>query len=351
MTTKEQVLNTLQKVMDPELHRNIIELNMVRDLVIDENDNVSFTLALTTLACPLKEKIAGDARNALKTFEGIDQVEIKFSEMSRKEAEALFKETKPSFPDLTKLNKIDQVIAVMSGKGGVGKSSVTAMLAVHLVNKGMSVGILDADVTGPSIPRLFGLGSGGLRGSEQGILPACSSKGVKIVSTNLLLEEEDTPTIWRGPLISGTINQFWTNSIWGKLDMLLVDLPPGTSDAALTVMQSLPVSSVVLVTTPQELASMVVRKAVHMVQMLKVPIVGLVENMSSFRCPDCGTVHYLFGNSHLDEMIREVKDATTVQLSIDPDLTTLCDTGKIEAYNSEEISPLVDRIISKRTFK
>ena len=351
MTTKEQVLNTLQKVMDPELHRNIVELNMVRDLVIDDNDKVSFTLALTTLACPLKEKIASDARDALKTFEGIDQVEIKFSEMSRKEAEALFKETKPSFPDLTKLNKIDQVIAVMSGKGGVGKSSVTAMLAVHLVNRGMSIGILDADVTGPSIPRLFGLGSGGLRGSEQGILPACSSKGVKIVSTNLLLQEEDMPTIWRGPLISGTINQFWTNSIWGKLDVLLVDLPPGTSDAALTVMQSLPVSSVVLVTTPQELASMVVRKAVHMVQMLKVPIIGLVENMSSFRCPDCGNVHYLFGKSHLDEMAKEVENATTIQLPIDSNLTALCDTGKIEAFNNEEISPLVDRIISNRTFK
>jgi len=351
MTTKQQVLNTLQKVMDPELHRNIVELNMVRDLKIDKKDRVSFTLALTTLACPLKEKMANDARNALKTFDGIEEVNIKFSEMPREEAEALFKETKPSFPDLTKLNQVDQVIAVMSGKGGVGKSTVTALLAVELAKRGLSVGILDADITGPSIPKIFGLGAGGLRGSEQGILPACSPKGIKVVSTNLLLQEEDTPTIWRGPLISGTINQFWSNSIWGKLDVLLIDLPPGTSDAALTVMQSLPVTSAVLVTTPQDLAAMVVRKAVHMVQMLKVSIIGLVENMSSFRCPDCGSVHQLFGESHLDAMSAEVKDTTAVRVPIDPALTALCDSGRVEETDNSDISPIVDRILLNRTFK
>lgn len=348
MTTKEQVLNTLQKVMDPELHRNIVELNMVRELTIDKNDKVSFTLTLTTLACPLKEKIADDARKALKTFDGIEDVEIKFAEMTREEAQALFKDAKPSFPDLRKLNKVDQVIAVMSGKGGVGKSTVTALLAGHLVKQGLNIGILDADITGPSIPKLLGLGSGGLRGSEQGILPACTPNGIKVVSTNLLLQDEDTPTIWRGPLISGTINQFWSNSIWGKLDVLLVDLPPGTSDAALTVMQSLPVTSVVLVTTPQDLATMVVKKAVHMVQMLKVPIVGLVENMSSFKCPDCGSVHQLFGKSHLEEMSANIKDVTSIQLPIDPVLTALCDNGQIENANVAEFKPLLSKIVSNK---
>ena len=236
------------------------------------------------------------------------------------------------------------MIAVLSGKGGVGKSSVSALLACELARAGKKVGILDADITGPSIPRLFGLPPGGLKGSDQGILPAVTKLGIKIVSTNLMVPDENAAVIWRGPMISSTIQQFWREVLWGTLDVLLVDLPPGTSDAALTVMQSIPVNGVVLVSTPQQLACRVVRKADSMLKQLNIPVLGVVENMSYYPCPDTGKLHLIFGPSHAAELAKEVNTALSVQLPIDPQIAELGDIGKIEDFRQPELNVILDVI-------
>jgi Mrp family chromosome partitioning ATPase len=202
------------------------------------------------------------------------------------------------------------------------------------------VGILDADITGPSIPKLFGLPAGGLRGGKQGILPAVTGLGIKVVSTNLMVPTEDAAVIWRGPMIAGMIQQFWSDVLWGSLDVLLVDLPPGTSDASLTVMQSLPVNGVVLVTSPQQLAGMVVKKASAMLKQLNVPVLAVVENMSYFTCPSCGENHEIFGPSHLEDLMQSVGGQTTARLPLDQTLTTFSDAGKIEDYDASKITAL-----------
>lgn len=346
MTTKEEILEALKKVMDPELGRSIVELNMVRDIEITEACEVSFTLALTIPGCPLKKQMENDARTTLMALPGVKDVKVTFGTMTDEEKKAIFGSSQPQLPKLNKFNKINKVIAVLSGKGGVGKSSVTAMLACELARSGKKVGILDADITGPSVPKLFGLPPGGLRGSDQGILPAVTKTGIKMVSTNLMVPDEDAAVIWRGPMISGTIQQFWTDVLWSKLDVLLVDLPPGTSDAALTVMQTIPVNGVVLVSTPQELAGMVVRKADKMLKQLNVPVLAIIENMSYFTCPDCGKQHEIFGPSHLNELAKAVETDLLVRLPIDPKLTNLADSGKIEDYQSSGLEEVLE-VISK----
>jgi hydrogenase maturation protease len=222
----------------------------------------------------------------------------------------------------------------MSGKGGVGKSLVTALLAIALTRQGYQVGILDADITGPSVPKMFGL-KALPSGSEGGILPVETRSGIEVMSINLLLPHEDDAVIWRGPLLSKAITQFWQDVVWGKLDYLLVDLPPGTADVPLTVMQSLPLSGVVIVSTPQDLAAMVVRKAVHMAEKLSIPVLGVVENMSYFLIPETGKRIELFGRSKGEEMAREAEAPLLGQLPVDPALAALCDDGDIERYNSE----------------
>ena len=213
------------------------------------------------------------------------------------------------------------------------------------MRKGQKVGILDADITGPSIPRLFKLPAGGLRSSEQGMLPAVTRKGIKVVSTNLLLPDEELPVVWRGPMIAATIRQFWGEALWGRLDTLLVDLPPGTSDAAIAVVQNLPLAGVVLVTTPQELAAMVVKKAVHMLNELKVPILGVVENMSFFRCPDCGKETRLFGPSHVDSIAEKAGVPVWARLPIDPALAELFDSGRAEEIDTPEFIALAEHLL------
>ncbi|MEN6524365.1 MAG: Mrp/NBP35 family ATP-binding protein [Anaerolineaceae bacterium] len=344
MIDEKQVYDALSKVMDPELNRNLVDLNMIRNLEINHFGQVKFTIALTTPGCPLKDRLAGDARQALMALPGVRQVEITFGEMTKEELARIMPK-KTILPKLTQFNKVDHLIAIMSGKGGVGKSSVTALLAVALNRQGKKVGILDADITGPSIPRLFGLPSGGLRGSEQGILPAVTQSGIKVVSTNLLLKDEDAPVIWRGPLITGVIQQFWTDTLWGNLDYLLVDLPPGTSDAALTVTQRLPLQGVLLVTTPQELAAMVVKKAVGMITASNIPLLGVVENMSFFRAPDTGKEYSIFGESHANEIAIAAHSEVLIHLPITPEITQLCDTGKIEQATMQEINDLADKIV------
>jgi Mrp family chromosome partitioning ATPase len=340
----DEILEALKKVFDPELGRSIVELGMVRDLQCSSEGMVTFTLALTIPGCPMKAQMERDARMALMALPGVSDVRITFGAMTEEEKKAIFAKGKPELPKLNKFNQVQKVIAVLSGKGGVGKSSITAMLACELARSGKKVGILDADITGPSIPRLFGLPPGGLRGSDQGILPAVTPLGIKVVSTNLMVADENAAVIWRGPMISGTIQQFWRDVLWGKLDYLLVDLPPGTSDAALTVMQTIPVNGVVLVSTPQELAGMVVRKADSMLKQLKVPVIAVVENMSYFVCPDCGKQHEIYGPSHIETLAKSVETDVSIRLPIDPVLALLADTGKIENFASSEIGGLIKKI-------
>jgi len=331
MPTRDEIMQSLRRVIDPEIGRNLVDLNMIHDLQIQPDGKVAFTIALTVPGCPLRDQMAGDARSAVGGLEGVRSVDIRFRPMTDAERKVAFSLSQaPALPNLNQFNQVRQVIAVLSGKGGVGKSSVTAALAVELRRQGQKVGILDADVTGPSIPRLFGLPPGGLRAGEQGMLPATTKTGIKVVSANLLLKEEDTPIIWRGPMIAGAIKQFWTEALWGKLDTLLVDLPPGTSDATIAVIQNLPLRGAVLVTTPQELAAMVVRKAVRMLQDLKVPVLGVVENMSYFHCPDNGKDYELFGPSHVEEIASAAGAPVWGRLPVDPQVAALCDAGRAE---------------------
>ncbi|HYK53056.1 MAG TPA: P-loop NTPase [Candidatus Eremiobacteraceae bacterium] len=242
--------------------------------------------------------------------------------------------------DRQKKPGIENVVAIMSGKGGVGKSLVTSLLAVALRRRGYSVGILDADITGPSMARLFGVSQRPYAGPDNKPHPPASSSGIAIMSMNLILDDEAQAVIWRGPMVSGAIRQFFTDLEWGKLDYLLVDLPPGTSDAPLTVLQALPVSGVVLVSTPQGLATMIVSKAVKLVQQLHAPIIGLVENMSYFADPQTGKRFELFGESKGVRLVVESGAPLLAQLPIDPALTQLCDEGRIEEYQSPDFDVL-----------
>jgi Mrp family chromosome partitioning ATPase len=340
MITAEQVREALAGVMDPELGRNIVELGMVRNLRVDDGQ-VSFDLALTTLACPLKDKIVAEAKAAVLALDGVKAVTVNLVEMTAEERERLFGGQERGVAE--RFNSIDRVIAVMSGKGGVGKSLVSSLLAVALRRQGAQVGVLDADITGPSIPKMFGVHQYP-RGSPLGLQPVQSKTGVKLMSINLLLPSEDHAVIWRGPLIGTAIKQFWGDVLWGKLDWLIVDLPPGTSDASLTVMQSLPLSGVVLVSSPQDLAGMVVRKAAQMAQHLGVPILGLVENMSYFVCPDTGKQHDIFGPSHAEETARRLGIPFLGRLPLDPRIAQLCDHGAIEDYKAEEFAPIAQQL-------
>jgi len=343
--TESEVLDALRQVMDPELGRNLVELTMVRDVVISPEGAVSFTLALTIPTCPMRNRMAQDARAVLAKVPGVTDVQITFGAMSEEERRDILGKGAPELPKLNAFNRVSQVIPVMSGKGGGGKSSVTALLAANLARRGQKVGILDADITGPSIPKLFGLPAGGRRGSEQGMLPAVTGGGIRVVSTNLLLRDEAQAVVWRGPMISATIRQFWTDTLWGKLDTLLVDLPPGTSDAALGVLQNLPVTGVVLVTTPQDLSALVVRKAIQMIRQLNIPILGVVENMSYFRCPATQHEHAIFGPSHADVLAQEAGAPVAARLPIDPQIAALCDAGQAESIELEAIQPVVDLLL------
>lgn len=227
------------------------------------------------------------------------------------------------------LSDIKKVIAVVSGKGGVGKSLVTSSLAVAMRRMGKKVGVLDADITGPSIPAAFGVHTKA-EGSELGIYPAETKTGIEIMSLNLLTENETDPVVWRGPVIAGAVKQFWTDVIWGDVDYLFVDMPPGTGDVPLTVFQSLPVDGIVVVTSPQDLVSMIVTKAVHMAQMMSIPVLGLIENYSYYQCPDCGAKHAIFGESHLEQEAMQLGLPLLAQLPIDPELAAAIDVGKAE---------------------
>ncbi len=241
---------------------------------------------------------------------------------------------------------IQKVIGVVSGKGGVGKSLVTSMLAVLLNRKGYRTAVLDADITGPSIPRCFGL-KGPAVGSEEGILPSRSQNGIGVMSVNLLLDDETAPVVWRGPIIAGTVKQFWTDVAWGEVDVMLVDMPPGTGDVPLTVFQSLPLDGIILVTSPQELVGMIVEKAVNMAKMMNVPILGLVENMSYAQCPHCGEKLYVFGQSHVDEIAKAQHLPVLAKLPLNPEVAKACDEGQIESCEMPELEGALAAVLAK----
>lgn len=240
-------------------------------------------------------------------------------------------------------NSIKKVIGVVSGKGGVGKSLVTAMLAVLMNRNGYRSAILDADVTGPSIPKVFGLKEKA-KGDEMGLFPVKSKTGIEIMSVNLLLEHDTDPVIWRGPIIGNTVKQFWTDVLWGDVDYLFIDMPPGTGDVPLTVFQSIPVDGVIIVTSPQELVSMIVAKAVNMAKMMNIPILGLVENMSYFKCPDCNKEIKVFGDSHIEEVAKEHNIKTIAKIPINPKIATACDKGMIELFDGNWLDEIVNML-------
>ncbi len=345
MISEAEILTALRQVIDPEIGKSIVDLGMVRNLKLDEQGKIAFTLALTVPTCPAREQMAANARQVLAALPDVKQVEIAFGMMTEEERKAVVAQIRTNLPRLNAFNKVERVIAVMSGKGGVGKSSLTALLAAEMSRRGQKVGILDADITGPSIPKLFGLPAGGLRGNAQGILPAITRGGVRVVSTNLLVREEDAAIIWRGPMISGTIQQFWSEVLWGRLDLLLVDLPPGTADAALSVAQNLPLNGVILVTSPQQLAALVVRKALHMLQELGIPVIGVVENFSYFVCPESGIKHEIFGASHAQEIAENAGVELLARLPIDPLITGAGDNGQIENVRLTELNGLAERLL------
>ncbi len=241
------------------------------------------------------------------------------------------------------LSQIKKVIAVVSGKGGVGKSSVTSMLASLANKKGYQTAVLDADITGPSIPKAFGV-TGRADGDETGIFPIQTLSGIKIMSLNLLIDDPSKPVIWRGPVIAGAVKQFWTDVIWGDVDYMFVDMPPGTGDVPLTVFQSLPVDGIIVVTSPQELVSMIVEKAVNMAEIMDVPVLGVVENYSYFKCPDCGKEHSIFGTSHVEEIAKAHSIPAFAKLPIDPEFARLCDQGKMEQCDASALEGIFEAI-------
>lgn len=241
------------------------------------------------------------------------------------------------------MSDIKKVIGVVSGKGGVGKSLVTSLLAVLMQRKGYKTAILDADITGPSIPKAFGIKERA-DADDNGIYPQISKFGTEIMSINLLLPSENDPVVWRGPVIAGAVKQFWTDVIWNDVDCMFVDMPPGTGDVPLTVFQSLPVDGIVIVASPQELVGMIVGKAVKMAEMLNIPILGIVENMSYFECPDCRNKHYIFGESKLEELSKEFNIDTSAQIPINPKLAAACDKGLIELFEGDWLDNIADKI-------
>lgn len=241
------------------------------------------------------------------------------------------------------LSHIKKVVGIVSGKGGVGKSSVTSMLAVAMKRKGYGVGILDADITGPSIPKAFGINQKAYA-TENGLYPVPSKTEIDVMSINLLLDKPTDPVVWRGPVIAGAVKQFWEEVIWENEDYLFVDMPPGTGDVPLTVFQSIPLDGIIIVTSPQDLVSMIVAKAVNMANMLNVPIIGLVENYSYFMCPDCDKKHQIFGESKIDEVAAQNNLKVLAKLPIDPKLARACDNGQVEEIELEEINEVANQI-------
>jgi Mrp family chromosome partitioning ATPase len=352
VVSKDEIMNALKDVMDPELHISIVNLRMIRSIDI-QGDKVKVLVALTVGGCPLSKTISGDIEKALLRLQGVKNVSVETTVMTKQELEELRRKIQSQMAaaarrkkqnqnvaagiDRLEQKKIRNVIAILSGKGGVGKSFVAAFLAVQLTRLGYKVGILDADITGPSIARMFGLKGQLSVTTDRHVVPAMTRTGIKVVSMNLVLEEPQIPIIVRGPIINSVIRQMFQDVEWGDLHFLLVDMPPGTSDAPLTVFQSLPLQGVIVVTTPQDLALMVVGKAINMAKALSeqiapVKILGLIENMSYAICPRCGEKMQIFGKSKVQDAAKKVGIPFLGAVPLDPEISRLADEGKIEDY-------------------
>lgn len=358
MIDKNLVIEKLKGVLDPEIGRSIVDLKMVRDITIADRD-VNVKIALTVAHCPLAKTLQSDIENALSKIGDVGSIKVETTTMTRKELDELKRSLQSSMnqsttptsnapvgPGIERLGKrgVRSIIAIVSGKGGVGKSFVTSMLASELKRRGFEVGVLDADLTGPSVAKVFGVADKPQKNSERKIVPPRSRTGIKIMSINLVLDDPSMPVIWRGPIVNSVIRQLYWDVDWGDLHYLLVDLPPGTSDAPLTVFQSLPLDGVIVVSSPQELASMIVSKAVNMAKKMSAPILGLVENMSYFVCPDCGKRTEIFGQSHGENLASNLGLPFLGAIPLDPVIARLSDDGRIEDYSSPIISGIADEL-------
>ncbi|MGQ9719425.1 MAG: Mrp/NBP35 family ATP-binding protein [Nitrososphaerales archaeon] len=348
---KSAIIDVLKKVIDPEIGMSIVDLNMVRRVEID-GDKVKVKIALTVPNCPLANTIKSDVEKAIMGIEGMKAADVELTSMTKEEFDALAaslrqKEARRTAPSMDRLEKkgIRNIIAIVSGKGGVGKSFVTGMLAVELKRQGHHVGILDADITGASIAKIFGLGERLTKG-ELGINPVSTKSGIKVVSMNLALEDPTTPIVWRGPLINSAIKQLYQDVDWGDLHYLLIDLPPGTSDAPLTVFQSLPIDGAIVVSSPQDLATMVVKKAINMAKRMNIPILGLIENMSYIECPKCKEKIELYGSSRGFEFAENVETRFLGKIPVDSNISILSDQGRLEDYTNPAFKEITRAIRS-----
>ncbi len=314
--TEAQVLEALSEVMDPELNKDLVSLNMIRDILIEEN-NVRFSLILTTSACPLKKQIEDSARTAVEAIAGIGTVIV---DMGAEVPKA------KGLPDKKAIPGIKNIVAVASGKGGVGKATVAVNLAISLAQVGAMVGILDADVFGPSIPMMMGIHEQPQSTEDEKIIPIVSN-GIEIMSVGFMLDEE-TPLIWRGPLVMQLVKQFLTGVVWGELDYLVIDLPPGTGDVQLTLVQTVPVTGVVIVTTPQDIALLDARRAIKMFGEVNVPIIGIAENMSYFICPHCDEKTEIFSHGGGEKTSKRYNVPLLGHIPLDPSIREGGDTGK-----------------------
>jgi len=327
LEAEEQIRRKLQQVPVPGVMRSLMQMNLVRSIEVKDG-KAKIVLASTGIPSQyhswLKDKVARTANELPEVAEAA----VELTEIKPKE-----------------LNQIQHTIAVMSGKGGVGKSLIASLLASSFAREGKDVGILDADITGSSIPKMFGLNAHP-SGSETGIMPILSRSGIEVMSMNLLLPSEDEAVIWRGPLMSRAITQFWEEVLWGKLDYLIIDLPPGTGDAPLTVMQAVPLSGVIDVFTPQDLTTMIVRKAVKMARKMNVRVLGVIENMSYLLLSETGKKLEIFGRSKGEEMAKASEAPLLGRLPIDPELARLCDQGEIEKYSSDAVSEIFASLVA-----
>ena len=365
LVDKNLVIEKLRRVLDPEIGRSIVELNMVRDITVDDG-NVSVKIALTVAHCPLAKTLQTDVENAVRKLEDVRSVRVETTTMSKKELEELklqmqagtgrptqSKNEHSVGPGIERLGRrgVRSIIAIISGKGGVGKSFVTSMLASELKRRGYEIGVLDADLTGPSIAKVLGVSGKPFKGPGGGIVPLRTKTGIKVMSINLVLDDPSTPVIWRGPIVNSVIRQLYWDVDWGDLHYLFVDLPPGTSDAPLTVFQSLPLDGVIVVSSPQDLASMIVSKAVNMAKKMNVSTLGLIENFSYLQCPSCGERVNLFGESKGEKFAAGLGLPFLGAIPLDPAIAQLSDQGRIEDYSSPIIANIADELRTRAAGK
>lgn len=327
MSIEKQVEEALGQVLVPGVRRSLLQMNMVRKIGV-EDSKVNISLSSTAISAQSQDWLKNKVNEIVKDIQGINEMNLDFVESKA-----------------TEINQIKQIIAVMSGKGGVGKSLMAGLLATSFALEGNEVGILDADITGPSIPKMFGL-SKHPDGNNGGILPVLSKTGIEIMSMNLLLPNENDAVIWRGPLMAKAVTQFWEEVLWGKLDYLIIDVPPGTGDIPLTLMQTIPLSGVIDVCTPQDLTAMIVMKAIKMANKMNIRVLGIIENMSYLLVPETGQKMEIFGRSKGEEMAEKAKTSFLGKLPLDPELAKLCDQGNIEQYRSDSLSSIISNLLA-----